>query len=106
MESILRKIEAVRKEKGVKQSVLASLLGITQSAYSQCVSKNADIKYGKLLAIANKLNISVIDIITYPDKYVSMDTIPRECEKCKQKDEIITQLSSYIKILENKTNTK
>lgn len=33
--NILEKIEEVRKEKGIKQSALADLLGVTQSAYSQ-----------------------------------------------------------------------
>ena len=96
MDDIFIKIEAARKEAGVKQEVLAKMLGVTQGTYSGYLTQNQDIKYGLLLDIANKLNMSVIDIITWPQKYVpKSDT----CDKCKEKDDIIKNLNNYIKLL-------
>lgn len=102
--NILEKIEEVRKEKGIKQSALADLLGVTQSAYSQYVRRNQDIKFGKIELIANKLGVSVVDIVTYPDKWVQEKDV--ECEKCKQKDAIIQSLTEYIEILKRQLKTK
>ena len=99
MSNIFRNIEAVRKKVGVKQEVLAEMLGVKQGTYSGYLTQNQDIRYGLLLAIANKLNVSIIDIITWPDKYVPESTT---CENCKEKDEIIKNLNNYIKILTNK----
>jgi transcriptional regulator with XRE-family HTH domain len=75
MENILKNIEAIRKEKGVKQAVIASALGVSQSAYSNYITRNTDIYYNRLSQIANALNVSVIDIITYPKKYIDSSTI-------------------------------
>ena len=103
MESITKNIEAIRKEKGVKQAVIADLLGVTQSAYSQYMNRNKDIKYLKLVEIANKLEVSVIDVITYPIKYVPETA---HCEDCRKKDETIENLNEYIKLITNKRKRK
>jgi transcriptional regulator with XRE-family HTH domain len=101
MENILLNIEAIRKEKRVKQEVIAERLGVNQNTYSQYITRNQDIKFGLLSRIADKLEVSVIDIITYPEKYVPETNY---CVKCSDKDEIIKNLNEYIKILTSKTN--
>jgi transcriptional regulator with XRE-family HTH domain len=99
MNSIAANIEAIRKEVGMKQEVLAEKLGVTQGTYSGYLTQNQDIKYRLILEIANKLNVSVIDIITWPEKYVpESDT----CDECREKEEIIKNLNNYIKLLTNK----
>jgi transcriptional regulator with XRE-family HTH domain len=78
MKNIAANIEAIRKREGVKQEVLAERLGVSQGTYSGYLTQNQDIKYGLILDIANKLNVPVIDIITYPEEYVP------KAERCKE----------------------
>lgn len=52
MNDIFSNIEAIRCEKGLKQSVLAERMHISQSSYSAYITKNTDIKYGVLIKIA------------------------------------------------------
>ncbi|MBF0649164.1 helix-turn-helix transcriptional regulator [Dysgonomonas sp. GY75] len=75
MINILKNIEEIRKEKGLKQAVVGSILGVSQSAYSNYITRNSDIYYNRLSQIADALGVRVIDIITYPKKYVDPDTI-------------------------------
>ncbi|GHS98125.1 hypothetical protein FACS189421_06140 [Bacteroidia bacterium] len=93
---ILKNIEAIRKEKGVKQAVIGEILGIGQSAYSNYITRSHDIYYGRLSQIANALGVSVVDIVTYPAKYVPAN---EDCSQCREKNEIIKNLNSYIKLL-------
>ena len=93
MEKILQNIESIRKEKGLKQSVLAEMLGITQAGYSQYIKKNKDIKYQKLVEIANVFEMDIVDVIKYPDKW-------RHCTNCAQeKDKVIQNLNDYIEVV-------
>jgi len=96
MEKILQNIEAIRKKKGIKQVVIAEKLGRKQNTYSQYITRNHDIKFSLLSRIADKLEVPIIDIITYPDKYVPETD---SCIKCREKDEIIKNLNEYIKML-------
>jgi len=96
MKGIAVNIEGIRKKVGVKQEVLAERLGVTQGTYSGYLTKNQDVKFGLVLEIANKLGVSVVDIVTWPDKYVLESD---SCLKCREKDEIIKNLNNYIKLL-------
>lgn len=103
MENIMENIEAIRKEKHIKQSVIAAELNITQGAYSHYVRRNQDIKYGVILRIANKLECDVVDIIKYPEHWINENSLKQtECEQCKQKDAIIKNLNKCIELLESK----
>ena len=75
MTNILENIEAIRKEKGLKQAVVGAILGVSQSGYSNYITRNSDIYYDRLSRIADALDVRVIDIITYPKKYIDPDTI-------------------------------
>ena len=99
MNDIAANIESMRKKVGIKQEVLAERLGVTQGTYSGYLTQNQDIKYGLILDIANKLGVPVVDIITWPDKYVLESD---SCYRCKEKDEIIKNLNNYIKLLTKK----
>jgi len=103
MEDILKNIEAIRKEKGIKQAVIAEMLGVGQSAYSNYVNRNNDIPYSRLSQIANILQVSTVDIITHPVKYVPETD---KCSSCKEKDLIIKNLNEYMEILKEKINNK
>ena len=103
MNEIALSIEAIRKEKGINQEVLAERLGISQGTYSGYLTRNQDLKYKQILEIADKLDVPVIDIITYPDVYVKKED---KCTQCKNKDSIINNLNKYIGLLEDKLNCK
>ncbi len=102
MEKILENIEIIRKEKGIKQEVLAEILGVKQPAYSNYINRESDITWSRLLQISNAFGMDVIDVITYPIKY---GPIAQQCENCKEKDKIIQNLNEYIDLLKSK-NTK
>ena len=67
-------MENLRKERGLSQKELAEKLGILQSAYSRCINKTDDMKLSTLLRIADILGVSIVDIVTYPDKYEKVTT--------------------------------
>ena len=96
MEKILENIEAIRKQKRIKQVVLAEILGIKQSAYSNYIRRESDISWSRLLQISNAFGMDVIDVITYPIKY---GPLTDQCESCKEKDKIIQNLNEYIEVL-------
>lgn len=98
MEKILENIELIRKEKGIKQSVMAKILGIKQPAYSNYIKRESDISWSRLLQISNAFQMDVIDVITYPVKYSPI----KQCESCKEKDKVIQNLNEYIEILKKK----
>lgn len=105
MNKLQENIESIRKEKGVKQTLLAEAMGIKQSSYSAYITKTEDIKYSTICKIAEALNVRVIDLITYPDQYEPVDN-KAHCEDCARKESIIESLNNYIKILESKLKTK
>jgi len=107
MENILENIEIIRKQKGIKQSVMAEKLGINQSAYSNIVTRNTDIPFGRLSQIADILGVSVVDIITYPKRYIDIDSVSVETNTGKVavlfevdpscRDELIQMVSKHRK---------
>lgn len=99
MENILEKIEEIRKEKGIKQEVLAECLEVKQPAYANSIRREKDIRWSELLQLCNALDMDVIDVITYPVKYAP---ITEQCENCKEKDKIIQNLNEYIEVLKKK----
>ena len=101
MENILKNIEAIRKEKHIKQDVIASELGIKQSSYSSFITRESDITFSRLSQISDILGVSVIDIITYPERYVP-ETSMKQCENCAEKDRTIAHLNMLIKMMEKK----
>lgn len=98
---ILQNIETIRKEKRIKQEVIANELGIKQSSYSSFINRESDITFSRLLQISNILGVSVIDIITYPEKYV-LESTAGQCESCAEKDRTILHLNKFIEVLEKK----
>lgn len=103
MIDIIANIEAIRQEKGIKQSEMGKRLGTTQSGYSNFVNRNTDMPFSRISQIADILGVSVVDIVTYPDKYVPEDQMATPtCEECQKKDEIIENLNLLIKQLKQK----
>lgn len=73
MNNILENIDTIRRNKGYSQEYIATQIGMKQAGFSLIMSGERELKYNTLLQIANALQVHVIDIITYPDKYVISD---------------------------------
>lgn len=71
LEKLLENIATIRKNKGLSQEYVASKIGLKQASYSLIEKGSRSLDYSRLLQIAKALDVSVIDIITYPDVYVS-----------------------------------
>lgn len=99
-------IEAIRREKKIKQSEMGRRLHVTQGGYSNYVNRNADMPISRLFLIADALGVSAVDIITYPDKYVPERTKEPECEECMKKQEIIDNLNELLREYRQKLKTK
>ncbi len=104
MENILDNIEAIRKEKHIRQEEMAARLGIKQSSYSSYIARGSDITYSRLLQISEILGISIIDLISWPEKYVIESSLHQNCD-CDAKDVTIMNLNKYIELLEKKQGT-
>lgn len=96
--NILENIETLRKERRIKQEVIASELGIKQSSYSSYINRESDITFSRLLRISNILGVNVVDIITWPEKFVPK-TDATCCQECIEKDKTIQHLNDLIELL-------
>ncbi|MBO4601583.1 MAG: helix-turn-helix transcriptional regulator [Salinivirgaceae bacterium] len=103
MIDIQRNIEEIRKSKGIKQSVIADRLGVGQTAYSNYVTRDSDMRFSLLEKIAEALQVPVIDIITYPEVYQKAKSV---CADCIEKDKTIQNLNKYIEVLESSLKKK
>lgn len=95
-------IKEIIRKCGKTQAVVASSLGINQGSLSERISKNEKIKFKTISDIADVLGIPVIDIITYPDRYVKETPT---CDKCEELRLEIRHLNEYIELLKNQ-NTR
>lgn len=100
MNNILENIEAIRKEKRIKQEVIAAELGIKQSSYSSYITRESDITFSRLSHISDILGVTLVDLIAWPVKYVPASEVKR-CPDCVEKDLTISNLNKYIKMLDD-----
>ena len=99
MENILKNIEAIRKEKHIRQEEVAARLGIKQSSYSSYITRGSDITFSRLEKISEILGVSVIDLIGWPERYVAASSVA-DCGSNCEKDATIANLNKYIELLE------
>lgn len=101
MNKILENIEAIRKERGIRQEYVAEALGVSQQTYSGYFTVSGDMKISRIQEIANILGVSLVDIVTYPVKYAPVEG-EAFCRDCQRKDEVIENLNLLLRQL--KTN--
>jgi len=72
MKNIIENIRTLRESKGYSQEYMAELMKITQSAYARFErgATKTDLKTVSLAA--QTLQMSLIDVITYPEKYINI----------------------------------
>lgn len=96
MNNILDNIKAIRQKKGYGQEYMAEQLQMTQAGYALWEKGSRDLSYNNLLRIARVLEYSVIDIITYPIKYIDPTTLPTEQEKVSVTFEVDPRQRDYL----------
>jgi len=90
MKNIIENIRTLRELKGYSQEYLADLIGVTQSAYARFErgATKTDLKTVSL--VAKTLNMSIVDIITYPEKYINIKDASKEL--ISSEPEVILQI--------------
>lgn len=63
-------IKELRLKKSIKQQTIAEALNVDVAVISNIENGKRDLKVKELEKIANVFNMSVVDLITYPDKYI------------------------------------
>jgi transcriptional regulator with XRE-family HTH domain len=78
MNEILENIKKIRLGKPYSQEYIANQLKIDQVAYGLIENGKRKLKYETLEQIAIVFEMNVIDIITYPKRFVDMDSLVME----------------------------
>lgn len=75
---IAKNIREIRLQKSINQQVIADALGLDVAVVSNIEKGKRDLKFKDLEKISNALGMSVIDLITFPDKYIKAESIKEE----------------------------
>ena len=67
---VIENIRTIRLEKGIPQKAIADSLSVDDSVISNIENGKRELKVSELEIIARCLGVEVIDLFTYPDKYV------------------------------------
>lgn len=78
MEKVVENIKKIRLDYGIKQSVIAKAVEIDVSSWSKIERGQQRLTVDMLEKISNCLNMRVIDLFTYPEKYVKQN---KECNE-------------------------
>jgi transcriptional regulator with XRE-family HTH domain len=73
MKDILSNIRKIRDELQLSQENVADELGIAQNSYGLIENGKRKLSYDNLSQIATCFKMDVIDVITYPKKYVDKE---------------------------------
>ena len=88
---------AILKERGILHKNVAQAMGVTDAAVSNWFNRTVELKFSTVSQICEKFKIPIVDVVTYPKKYIPEDELKPECEECKKKDEIIDYLSELLR---------
>ncbi len=77
-EKLIQNIIQIRNSKGLTKRSMAEALHINEASYGRIESRKIALSYKQLAEIASCFQMSVIDLISYPDKYVKAETIEEE----------------------------
>lgn len=102
MLDIKKNLNALVEKQGFSQKQVAAELGITQQAYSAWFNRSKGFTFEHIEQVCEVINVSVVDVITYPAKYVDSATLPKECNECVKKQETIDNLNELIRLLKKK----
>ena len=97
MIDVRQNLRAMISERGDLQKKIALETGRGDSAVSNWLNGKGQPSLRKTLEICEVLEISIVDVFTYPEKYVPESQANPACEECKRKDEIIDNLQELLR---------
>ena len=71
--NVLKNIIQIRNSQGLTKRSMAASMNINEASYGRIESGKIALSYHDLAQIASIFQMSVIDVITYPDKFVKND---------------------------------
>lgn len=75
---IAKNIREIRLQKSINQKDIADALHVDDAVVSNIERGKRELKVSELEIISNVLGVSVVDLITYPKKYVESDMVNDE----------------------------
>lgn len=81
---VIENIKKIRLEKGIPQKLLADALSVDDSVISNIEKGKRELKVSELEIIACCLGVEVVDLFTYPQKYVPDGKEPEDIEAVLQ----------------------
>lgn len=77
-EKLIQNIVKIRNSKGFTKRSMAEALNINEASYGRIENGKISLSYRQLAQIARCFDMSVIDVISYPYKYVKSDAASDE----------------------------
>lgn len=84
------KIKEIREKAGYNQFEMAEKMNISQSTYARFETKTTKIDLDRLEVFAKVLNMTIVDVITFPDRYINVVDIGKEINRTEP--EVIVQI--------------
>lgn len=106
MIDVKKNLKQILEERGIMQKQVALALGISDQAISNWFNGTEDVKLRKITQICEAAGVSVIDVLTYPVKYVPESQAKPDCEECIKKQKIIDNLTELLDIYKAKSKKK
>jgi transcriptional regulator with XRE-family HTH domain len=88
---IVANIIKIRSSKGIKQATMAAEMEINASMYSKIENGQLGLSIEKLSKIARCFDMGVVDLITYPKKYIDAESLS-DTERKKFKTKVVLHL--------------
>ena len=90
MRDILMNIREIRQNRGYSQDFVGKKLGLSQNGYSLIENGQRSLSYSLLNQIAIIFEMNVIDVITYPEKWTSIDGF--DLEGLRDETKVVLQI--------------
>lgn len=101
--NIPKNIKAIRLEKGINQEIIADAIGFDTSNYSRIENGKQELKANQLADIAKALDVDITYLLTYPKKYVDIETYKDKYDKVSITFEVSPEKRDYLlSLLNNK----
>lgn len=112
MKDLKDRFKEIRVSLAISQAVIAEKMNRTQPNYSKLETGETEIKISDLDSFSRAVNMSVIDVLTWPEKWVPeksnytnkiepeiVEEYYRNCKECAEKDRRIIDLKENLKDL-------
>jgi transcriptional regulator with XRE-family HTH domain len=82
--NIAKNILEIRKQKGITQEVIAEAMGLDTAVISNIEKGKRELKVCELEKISKALDVDLLFLITYPDKYEKVEKKQEDVEAVLQ----------------------